>query len=97
VIVLQWTERAESDLRAIRAFIEADSPHYAAVVVVRLLQAVDRLRDFPEPGRAVPEFSEPLVREVIVPPYRIVYRIVSAEEVHVLTVHHGARASLEAL
>ena len=58
---------------------------------------MERLRDFPESGRAVPEFSEPLIREVSLPPYRIVYRIVSADEIHVLTVHHGARGSLEAL
>jgi plasmid stabilization system protein ParE len=31
------------------------------------------------------------VREVIHPPYRIVYRLVSEQEVHILTVHHSAR------
>ena len=97
MITLQWTERAQADLGAIRAFIESDSPHYAGVVVRRLLQAVDRLRDFPESGRAVPEFSEPAVREVILRPYRIVYRIVSADVIHILTVHHGARGSLQDL
>ena len=48
-------------------------------------------RDFPEHGREVPEYARPDVREVIVRPYRIVYRLVAADEVHILTVHHGAR------
>jgi toxin ParE1/3/4 len=97
VIKLHWTQRAQADLAAIQAFIEGDSPHYASVVVRRLVDAVDRLRDFPESGRAVPEFADPSVREIILRPYRIVYRIVSASEIHLLTVHHGARDVLERL
>lgn len=93
--IVRWTERAQSDLAAIQAFIQADSPHYAAVVVRRLLRAVDRLVEFPESGRAVTEFSDRSVREVIARPYRIVYRIVGPDEVHVITIHHGSRDALE--
>jgi toxin ParE1/3/4 len=96
-VTIYWTERAQDDLAAIHAFIEADSRHYAAVTVRRLLNAADRLQDFPQSGRAVPEFSDPEVREVIVRPYRIVYRCVSASEIHVLTVHHGSRDALGAV
>ena len=88
---LSWTVRAQDDLAAIHAFISRNSPHYSSVVVRALLVAVDHLREFPESGRAVPEFANPSVREVIRTPYRIVYRIVSDSEIHVLTVHHGAR------
>jgi toxin ParE1/3/4 len=77
-------------LAAIRAFISQDSPHYASVIVSRLIAATDRLVLFPESGRAVPEFDNPVVREVGQPPYRIVYRIVGVEELHVLTVHHAS-------
>jgi plasmid stabilization system protein ParE len=96
-VTIHWTECAQDDLAAIHAFIEADSTHFAAVTVRRLLGAVDRLQDFPHSGRAVPEFSDPEVREVVVRPYRIVYRIVSASEIHVLTVHHGSRETLGAV
>jgi len=91
VRTLNWTERAQEDLAAIHAFISQDSPHYASVIVRRLIGAVERLRDFPESGRSVPEFRNPAIREVIEPPYRIVYRRVGAQEIHVLTVHHGAQ------
>jgi plasmid stabilization system protein ParE len=51
VIALHWTERAQVDLAATQAFIEADSPTYARIVVRRLISAVDGLRDFPNLGR----------------------------------------------
>jgi toxin ParE1/3/4 len=46
---------------------------------------------FPESGRTVPEFEDPFVREVVHRPYRIVYRLVGDDEVHVLTVHHSSK------
>lgn len=93
-MTIQWTERAQDDLAAIHAFVESDSPHYATVLVRRLLSAVDRLQDFPHSGRAVAEFNDPEVREVVMKPYRIVYRLVSATEIHIVTVHHGARGPI---
>ena len=90
--IVLWTEQARADLAAIRAFIGQDSPHYASVIVSRLLAATDRLVPFPESGRAVPEFDDPLVREVVHRPYRIVYRLVGVDELHVLTVHHSSQS-----
>ena len=87
-----WTKQAQADLAAIRAFISQASPHYASVVVARLIAATDRLIPFPESGRTVPEFDDPFVREVVHRPYRIVYRLVSHDEVHVLTVHHSSQS-----
>lgn len=90
--VVRWTKQAQADLAAIRAFISQDSPHYASVIISRLIAATDRLIPFPESGRAVPEFEDPLVREVVRQPYRIVYRLVGMDEVHVLTVHHSSQS-----
>ena len=89
--VLLWTEQARADLAAIHTFISQDSPHYAAVIVARLIAATERLVPFPESGRTVPEFETPQVREVVLRPYRIVYRLVGTDEIHVLTVHHGSQ------
>ena len=89
--VVLWTHQARSDLAAIRAFISQDSPHYASVVVAQLIAATDRLIAFPESGRAVPEFENPLVREIVHRPYRIVYRLVGMDQIDILTVHHGSQ------
>lgn len=86
-----WTEQAQFDLAAIHAFISQDSQHYASVTVRQLIAAVDQLAGFPESGRAVPEFEDPQVREIVRRTYRIVYRLVAGDQVHVLTIHHGSR------
>ena len=86
-----WTEQAQSDLAAIHAFISQDSPHYASVTVRQLIAVVDQLAAFPESGRAVPELEDPQVREIVRRTYRIVYRLVAGDQVHVLTIQHGSR------
>ena len=72
---VRWTSQATEDLQSIRDFIARDSPRYAAFVVERLVAAVDILERFPLAGRRVPEHSRPDVRELVRPPYRIVYRV----------------------
>jgi len=72
---LRWSPQAARDLEAIRDYIASDSPRYAALVVERIVVAVERLTQFPESGRIVPERNDPALREVIVAPYRVVYRV----------------------
>ena len=86
-----WTVQAQADLAAIHAFISQDSARYADVTVRQLIAAVDQLVTFPESGRAVPEFEDPDVREIVRRTYRVVYGLVGSEHVHILTIHHGAR------
>ena len=72
---LIWSPRSLRDLESIRDYVAADSPRYATLVVERIIQGVERLASFPESGRVVPERSDPQLREVIVRPYRVVYRL----------------------
>ena len=67
-----WSPVALRDIESIRMYIAEDSPRVAELVVGRIIQAVERLRNFPESGRKVPERNDPEIREVIVPPYRVV-------------------------
>lgn len=87
---LIWTRRAIEDVQSIRQFIAQDSPHYAELVIQRLIVSVERLPSLPQSGRVVPETDDPTVREVIQGSYRIVYRLIR-EEIHIVTVHHAAR------
>jgi len=87
---IRWTPQAADDLESIVNFIAKDSPYYARLFAIDVSGAVDRLLDFPNSGRMVPEMKDPTIREIILGHYRIVYRIKS-ETVHVLTVHHGAK------
>ena len=88
---LRWTDRARRDLSAIRDFVGGDSPQYAAIILARLIARAEQIPEFPEAGRIVPEIADPRIREIIVRPYRIVYRLVGDDEIHLIAVHHGAR------
>ena len=43
-------------------------------LVAEIFQRVDALIGHPHIGRIVPEFEQPFLRELIHPPFRIVYR-----------------------
>jgi plasmid stabilization system protein ParE len=82
--------QAADYLEAVCLFIARDSPQLAAAFADRVLHATDRLARFPRSRRIVPELGIGTIRELIVSSYRIIYRI-QQENVHLLTVHHGAR------
>ncbi|MDA1315797.1 MAG: type II toxin-antitoxin system RelE/ParE family toxin [Acidobacteria bacterium] len=88
---VRWTPQAADDLEAICLFIARDSPRIAAVFADRVLRATDRLAHHPRLGRVVPELRNEDVREIIVSSYRVIYRIRQGQ-VHLLTIHHGARS-----
>lgn len=87
---LVWTPQAIADLEAIQDFVSRDSPRYADVVLDRLFEAVERLREFPRSGRVVPEIGRESIREVIMGVYRIVYRLVE-DKAEVVTVFRSSR------
>ena len=87
---VRWTSQAVDDLTAIAEFISKDSPHYSSLFVLDILYAIDRLTQFPKSGRVVPEINDPLVREIILGSYRIIYRV-RKDIVEILTVFHGSR------
>ena len=72
MIALSWSPQSVGDLESIRVYISEDSPVYAALTVQRILAAVERVREFPDSGRTVPERQSPNLREVIVGSYRVV-------------------------
>jgi plasmid stabilization system protein ParE len=87
---VRWTPQAADDLEAVADFIATDSPHYARLFTMDVLAAVERLADFPNSGRVVPELKDPAIREILFGSYRIVYRV-KGDLVELLTVYHGAR------
>lgn len=73
-VALIWAAPALDDLDEIAAWIARENEKAAAVLVRRVLDTLDRLREHPSSGRWVPEIRQKLYREVIVPPCRIIYR-----------------------
>ena len=63
------------DLEEIRAwYAEQDVPDIGDGLVADVFQRLEALGEFPDMGRVVPEFDQPHLRELIHPPFRIVYR-----------------------
>ena len=90
MVEVRWTLQASQDLNSIVDFIARDSSQYARLFVVDIFQAVERIGEFPESGRMVPELRDPVVREIILGNYRLVYRL-REKRVELLTIYHGAR------
>jgi len=85
-----WTDPVISDLDNIHEYVARDSIVYADSVLSETFDAVDRLINYAESGRVIPELNESYSRELIVGSYRVMYDI-RGDTVHILTVLHGAR------
>jgi len=85
-----WSPSASDDVDAIAEYIARDSVDQAALFAARLIDATNRLADFPQSGRVIPEISNPSCREIFVGPYRIMYRIEN-DDVWITGIIHGAR------
>ncbi len=72
---LIWSPLSRNDLHDIVHYVALDSPERAAAFGFRLIQRMEVLQEHPEIGRCVPEHRNPLIREIIFRPYRIVYRV----------------------
>lgn len=70
---ISLAESALHDLEAIQAWYD-EQPAVGRRLVAEIVQRVEALADHPDIGRAVPEFGQRFLRELIHPPFRIVYR-----------------------
>lgn len=93
---VEWTRSARRDLEAIVGYLAGRSPQAALATLDPLETRARSLVQLADRGRVVPELSRLHIRdyrELVSPPYRIVYRVRGAR-VLVLAVL-DARRSLE--
>jgi len=75
---VQWAEAAARDLEELISYVAADSPLNAERILDKLEKRARTLESTPVRGRVVPELAHFGIRnwrELIVKPYRIIYRI----------------------
>ncbi len=73
-----WAEAATRDLEEIVTYIALDSKSHTQKVLEKIERKAKSLRSSPQRGRVAPEFRDVELktwRELVVPPYRIIYRI----------------------
>ena len=93
---LIWSAAARDDLHDIVTFIAHDNPNRAMSFGYELISETDRLQDFPELGRVVPEYRNDAIREIIFRPYRIVYRVDLGRKLcEIVRVWHSARGAFQ--
>lgn len=86
---LLFTHRFRDELRREFQFLREQNPDAACRVRDRIVETVQRLKRFPESGRA---WRLPETRELVVPglPYIVIYEL-GEERVIVLTLFHTSR------
>ena len=77
IITISFADSTVRDLDEIRDWYTTvqQIPRVGEQLIKDVICCVERLGDFPESGRIVPEFGIENLREVIHPPFRIVYRL----------------------
>jgi toxin ParE1/3/4 len=85
-----WTDRSYCDLKSIKEYYTINSEKYATHIIEKIINSSNKISKFPELGRIVPEKQNKLIREVLVFPFRVIYKIHS-ENIIILTVHHTSR------
>jgi addiction module RelE/StbE family toxin len=84
---VHWTNRATARLRAIQNHIAKDSPQSARTEVEKILRRSWQLAEPPEIGHPVPGYDATELREVLIRPYRLIYRL-QETQIDVITVLH---------
>ena len=72
-----WSPLAAEQTRDIASYIALDKPTVAAEWAESVFDSVERLKDFPESGRVVPEIKRNDIREIVLGNHRVIYKIAS--------------------
>ena len=90
-VVISFAESALRDLEEIKAWYAGqDVSDIGEHLVAEVFQRVEMLVDYPDIDRVVHEFEQSFLRELIHPPFRIVYRH-DARHVRVVRVWRSER------
>jgi toxin ParE1/3/4 len=73
---IAFAASAVGDLEAIRTwYVDQQAPGVGERLLGEIIAQIEGLAAFPESGRIVPEFGITHLREIIHPPFRIIYRL----------------------
>jgi toxin ParE1/3/4 len=88
--------RAVRDFETIIRYVVLDNPEAARSLGKRLIEKTKELGKFPLRGQKVPEFDDPNIRQLILRPYRVVYRVEDQKKrVSIARFWHSSQENLE--
>lgn len=82
-----WSYVALGNLIEANKYISSENPEAVRKVINDIYETGNKIKEFPEKGRIVPEIRRNNIREVFCFEYRIIYRIES-KRIFILTVRH---------
>ena len=85
-----WSESAREDMRDIFNYISHQSLFYADTVIEHIIESAESLTELSERGRVVPELRIPVIREIFVYQYRLLYKL-SPNAIEIIGILHMAR------
>lgn len=91
-----FSPKAVNDLEKIVRYISLNNPEVAKRIGEKLLSKARELSKLPLRGQIVPEFNDPNLRQLILKPYRIIYRVEeSKKQISIARFWHTSRDNLE--
>lgn len=93
LLPVRWSRRALDTLDEGLGYIAHFNPEAAHALRVAIVEALEQVRAFPRSARRVPEVNDPLIREILREPFRIMYEI-HDQELRIRCVRRMERGSL---
>jgi len=82
-----WADRARRALDDALTYIAKDSLQNAGRIAERVIEQANSLATLSERGRVVPEVGDPVLRELFVDPFRLMYEV-RETEIHIVAFLH---------
>ncbi|MFD1469204.1 type II toxin-antitoxin system RelE/ParE family toxin [Hymenobacter caeli] len=98
MVKITWSTLALESVHAASEFHRAYSVGFADELIERVFEKVFLLESHPLMGRIIPELNQTDLRELLYKQYRIMYQVLTPNDLAILVVHHGSKpVSLESL
>jgi len=91
-VSIQFAPSALEDMQNIDFYYkEQGVPNIGKEIITELLTAVNELNLYPKMGRIVPEFNISNLRELIHPPFRVVYKLEKNQRISIIRIWRSER------
>jgi toxin ParE1/3/4 len=91
MVQVKITSKAKKDIKSIYKYILRDSYQNAEMVAEAIIRKIETLKKQPSIGKVVKEFNNPVIRELKLFKFRIIYRTKTTSLVEVITIQHSSR------
>ena len=91
MVQIKITSKAKKDITGIYNYILQDSYQNSELVAESIIKKIETLKRQPDFRKIVKEFNNPIIRELKLFKYRIIYRIKTPTLVEIITIQHSSR------